>query len=62
MRLRSQHPWKMSRSAGTGNNHFDPPAGSLFCIGKQAIRSPMRGDNHQFVRDIEIRQNRHGFF
>jgi hypothetical protein len=62
MRLRSQHPGKMGRPAGTGNNDFDPPSWSLFCIGEQAIRSPVRGDDYQFVWNPEIRQNRNGLF
>ena len=61
-RFSGNHPWQMRRSTSTGNNDFDPPAWRLFCIGEQAIRSPVRGDDHQFVWDPEIRQNRHGLF
>jgi hypothetical protein len=52
----------MGSPAGTRNNDFDPPAGRLFAYAEQAIRSPVRGDDHQFVRNPELSQNRNSLF
>ena len=62
MRLGGKHTGKMGGSSCSGNDHFDPAARSRFSIGKQAVGSPMRGDDQQFVGHAELGEHGHGFF
>ena len=49
-----EHSREMSRTACSGDNHFDTSCRGLLGIDEQSVRSPMRRDNHQFIGNSEF--------
>ena len=60
--LGCEYSGEMRSTTRSRDKDFDAATLCLLAIRESLIWSPVRGDDHQFVRNPEIRQNRNSLF